>query len=130
MKFLQTSQMKARPTKRGSVGGPGGGSTTGHQERAGLGTREGGEVGSDEGWRGVQSRSPGPLRRLGHLREHILEVEVPLHVAVLQDTRSAVGAKLEFPPARAPARSRLSPAPAFNRPRHTRRPRPRPAPRL
>lgn len=32
------------------------------------------------------SCSHGFLRRLGHLREHVLQVEVPLHVPILQKT--------------------------------------------
>lgn len=52
--------------------------------------RRGGKTeGRGEDKKGIRAgplRSPGPLGCPGHLRKHILEVEVPLHVPVLQET--------------------------------------------
>lgn len=75
-----------------------------------MGPREGAGWEAGRGRRWAQSRSPGPLGRPGHLREHILEVQVPLHVPVLQNTRVVGGPGASRPRPR-PAPRRQAPPP-------------------
>lgn len=83
-----------KPEQRSMDGGLTEGRVADHPGASGL------DPGRGQRW--AQGRVPGPLRRLCHLCEHVLKVEVSQHVPILQETHIMGGAGLPAPPPSAP----------------------------
>ena len=107
-----------KPEQRSMDGGLAEGRVADHPGASGL------DPGRGQRW--AQRRVPGPLRRLCHLCEHVLKVEVSQHVPILQETHIMGGAGLPAPPLSAPPPSAR---PIREHPGPYPPPRPKPHPR-